>query len=44
MKTIASILKRPAASNADKPAAETTCNYTDNYYGDQVCVLRRVGR
>ncbi|WP_193165531.1 hypothetical protein [Microbulbifer hainanensis] len=49
MKTIASILKKPAASRADKPAAGnpaagTECNYADNYYGDQVCVLRRAGR
>ncbi len=21
--------------------AETECNYSDNYYGDQVCVLKK---
>ena len=24
-----------------RPSGELECNYADNYYGDQVCVLKK---
>ncbi|WP_284500693.1 hypothetical protein [Microbulbifer litoralis] len=40
MKTVISIVNR-SVRDYGRPAQAAECNYSDNYYGDQVCVLRR---
>lgn len=42
MKTVISIVNRSIGGRDDGRAVQpAVCNYSDNYYGDQVCVLRR---
>lgn len=40
MKTVVSIISRSVGADNRRQPQTAECNYSDNYYGDQVCVLR----
>lgn len=41
MKTLFRIINRTINDTATDPVPATECNYADNYYGDQICTLKR---
>ncbi|MFC6635454.1 hypothetical protein [Microbulbifer taiwanensis] len=40
MRTVVSIISRSVGADSRHQPQTAECNYADNYYGDQVCVLR----
>ncbi|MBU3068223.1 hypothetical protein KOI40_00140 [Aestuariicella sp. G3-2] len=44
MKTLFRIINKAIDDNANppqtNPCGDAPCNYTDNYYGDQACILK----
>ncbi|MFV8819380.1 hypothetical protein [Haliea sp. E17] len=41
MQTIRNYLRDAIASRPRASSAEVVCNFSNNYYGDQVCVVRK---
>ncbi len=41
MKTVIAIVSKSIDIKVAGQSHSVECNYSDNYYGDQVCVLRR---
>ncbi|MBB3060688.1 hypothetical protein FHS09_001507 [Microbulbifer rhizosphaerae] len=41
MKAVIAVVNKSIDIKAPGQSGSVECNYSDNYYGDQVCVLRR---